>query len=139
MDPVRHAKNVIISPRALILPMSSTSSNTQNLIRRPISSNFDRRVHAVGGCREVLISPDENGNRCDSQWMSSSTQLISKNFFLRCKSLSWAPFETGSHLSQLKAHAFRLSTLTSIHRPALVTLIGNFCFFLLRLTYVDHV
>jgi hypothetical protein len=67
--------------------MSSTSSITQNVRRLAISSNFDRRVHVVGGCREFRISPDDNRNGCDRQWMSSSIRVISDNFFLRCKSL----------------------------------------------------
>jgi hypothetical protein len=51
-----------------------------------------------------------------------------QSVFLRCKSLSWAPFETGSRLSKLANEAFRESGLTSIHLPASVTVIGEECF-----------
>jgi hypothetical protein len=37
-------------------------------------------------------------------------------------------FESGSQLSQLTNGAFRWSGLTSIHLPASVTVIGEFCF-----------
>jgi hypothetical protein len=55
-------------------------------------------------------------------------QVISKAFFLRCKSLSWAAFETGSRLSQLEAQAFVGSRLVSIHLSTSVTVIGESCF-----------
>jgi hypothetical protein len=54
--------------------------------------------------------------------------VISTEYFLRCKSLSWAEFEIGSGLSELEAEAFRESGLTSIHLPASVTVIGDICF-----------
>jgi hypothetical protein len=60
--------------------------------------------------------------------MSSSIQVISKDFFRECKSLSWAPLETGSQLSQLEVGAFSQSGLTSIHLPASLTVIGDRCF-----------
>jgi hypothetical protein len=60
--------------------------------------------------------------------MSSSIQVISKVFFLRCKSLSWASFEIGSRLSRLEQRAFARSGLISIHVPASVTVIGESCF-----------
>jgi hypothetical protein len=65
----------------LILPMSSTFSNAQNVPRPGISSNFDRRIHVVGGCREVRISPDDNRNGRARHWMSSSIQVLAKIFF----------------------------------------------------------
>jgi hypothetical protein len=55
--------------------------------------------------------------------------LISKVFFLRGKSLSWAAFEKGSRLSRPEERGFSQSGLTSIHLPASVTLIGEFCFY----------
>jgi hypothetical protein len=48
-----------------ILQMSSTASKKRNLPRLTISSNFDGRVHVVGGCREIRISPHDNRNGCD--------------------------------------------------------------------------
>jgi hypothetical protein len=38
-------------------------------------------------------------------------------------------FESGSQLSRLAKKAFSCSRLTSIHLPASVTVIGEFCFF----------
>jgi hypothetical protein len=108
--------------------MSFTFGNTQNVPGQAISSNFERRVRVVGGCRESRLSPDNNRKGCDRQWMSSSIQVISKEFFQRCKSLSWAAFEIGSRLSKLEAGAFSESGLTSIHLPASVTVIGESCF-----------
>jgi hypothetical protein len=58
--------------------------------------------------------------------MSSSIRVIRANFFLRCQSLSWAPFETGSQLFELGNAAFRESCLKSIHLPASVTVIGAY-------------
>jgi hypothetical protein len=55
-------------------------------------------------------------------------QVISQVLFLRPKCLSWAAFETGSRLYQLEASAFCGSGLTSIHLPASVAVIGEFCF-----------
>jgi hypothetical protein len=109
-------------------PMSPMSSNTQQVPVLAISSNFDRRVHVVWGCREIPISPDDNRNGSDRQWMSSSIQVISEKFFMDCKSLSWAAFESGSQLSQFANGAFFWSGLTSIHLPASVTVIGDECF-----------
>jgi hypothetical protein len=60
--------------------------------------------------------------------MSSSIEVISTFFFLRCKSLSCAAFEIGSRLSELAKEAFSKSGLTSIHLPASVTVIGASCF-----------
>jgi hypothetical protein len=60
--------------------------------------------------------------------MLRSIQVIRDGFFLRCKSLSWVAFEIGSRLSELEAEAFYVSRLTSIHLPASVTVIGEFCF-----------
>jgi hypothetical protein len=114
--------------RPSLLPMSSTSGNTQNVRGPAISSNFDRRFRIVRGFRESRLSPDNNRNGCDRQGMSSSIQGISKNFFLRSKSLSWAASEIGSRLSLLEAEAFSLSGLASIHLPASVTVIGERCF-----------
>jgi hypothetical protein len=54
--------------------------------------------------------------------------VIKKVFFLRCKSVSWAAFETGLQFSPLETRAFCSSGLTSIHLPASVTVIGEFCF-----------
>jgi hypothetical protein len=54
--------------------------------------------------------------------------VISKDVFLRCKSLSSAPFESGSQVSQLAKESFLWSSLTSIHLPASVTVIGKFSF-----------
>jgi hypothetical protein len=109
--------------------MASMASNTQNAPGRAISSNFHRRVRIVGGCREVRISPDDNRNYRERQSLSSSIQMTSEDFFLKCKSLSWAAFETGSQLSQLAKQAFCKSGLTSIHLPASVIVIGESCFF----------
>jgi hypothetical protein len=108
--------------------MSSTVGNTQNVPGRAISSNFDRRVRVVVGCRESRLSPDNNRNGCDRQWISSSIRVISKDIFRECKSLSWAAFETGSQLCQLEDRAFYSSGLRSIHLPASVTVIGERCF-----------
>jgi hypothetical protein len=104
--------------------MSSPSSNTQNVAVRAISSNFDRRVHVIGGCRAFGISPADNRKGCDREWLSSSIEVISKDFFLECKSLSSAAFESDSRLSRLEARAFSCSGVTSIHLPASVTVIG---------------
>jgi hypothetical protein len=112
----------------IILPMSSTSSDTQERRSPAISSNFDRRVLVVGGCRDVGIWPKNNRNGCDRQWMSSSICVISEDFFFECKSLSWAPFEFDSQLSQLEFRAFSGSGLRSIHLPASVSVIGERCF-----------
>jgi hypothetical protein len=60
--------------------------------------------------------------------MSSSIQGSSKVFSLRCKSLPRAASEIGSRLSELEVEAFCESGLTSIHLPASVTVIGEFCF-----------
>jgi hypothetical protein len=114
--------------RPSFLPMSSTFGNTQNVPGQAISSNFERRVLVVGGCRQSRLSPENNRPGCDRQWMSSSIQVIRKNFFLECKSLSWAAFEIGSRLSELEAEAFQESDLTSIHLPASITVIGDSCF-----------
>jgi hypothetical protein len=108
--------------------MSSTFGNTQNVPAQAISSDFERRFGVVGGFRESRLSPDNNPNGCDRQWMSSSIQVISKECFLRCKSVSWAAFENGSRLSELEAEAFSESGLTSIHLPSSVTVIGESCF-----------
>jgi hypothetical protein len=108
-------------------PLSSTG-NTQNVSDLAIPSNFDRRVHVVGGSREVRISPEDNRKGCDRQWISSSIQVISEHFFEGCKSLSWARFEPGSRLSRLGYGAFSGSGLTSIHLPASVSVIGERCF-----------
>jgi hypothetical protein len=108
--------------------MSSTSSNTQNVLGQAISSNFERRVRVVCGFRESQISPDSNRNGCDRHWMSSSIQVISKEFFVKCKSLSWATLEIGSRLSELGPWTFCESRLRSIHLPASVTVIGESCF-----------
>jgi hypothetical protein len=108
--------------------MSSASSKAQEAPGPAISSNFDLRIHVVGGNREVQISPDDTGRGCDRQWMSCSIQVISKGFFEKCKSLSWAVFETGSRFSRLEERAFRESGLISIHLPASVTVIGEYCF-----------
>jgi hypothetical protein len=115
---------------ALTLAMCSTRNRPQGreVRDRAISSNFDRRVHVVGGCREFPISPEHHRESCDRHWMSSSIRVISANFFLQCKSLSWVPFESGSQLSQLANWAFRESGLISIHLPASVTVIGESCF-----------
>jgi hypothetical protein len=51
-----------------------------------------------------------------------------QSFLLRCRSLSGAPFEIGSQLSQLAKEAFYQSGLTLLHLPASVTVIGEFCF-----------
>jgi hypothetical protein len=87
-------------------PMSSASSNRHKVAGPAISSNLDRRVRVVGGCREFRISAEDNRNVSDRQWMSSSIRVISANFLLQCTSLSWATFETGSQLSQLGEKAF---------------------------------
>jgi hypothetical protein len=108
--------------------MSSTSSNTQKAPGPAISSNFDRRVHVVGGCREIQTCPHDNRQGCARQSLSSSIQAISESFFSECKSLSWAPFEPGSRLSRLEAQAFSSSDLTSIHLPASVIVINASCF-----------
>jgi hypothetical protein len=108
--------------------MSSAFANTQNVPSQAISSNFERRVRVVGGCRESRISPDNNRKGCARLWMSSSIEVIRENFFVECKSLSWAAFEIGSRLSELEAQAFSKSGLTSIHLPASVTVIGESCF-----------
>jgi hypothetical protein len=47
---------------------------------------------------------------------------------VKCESLSWAAFEIGSQISRLAARAFGTSRLTSIHLPALVTVICKSCF-----------
>jgi hypothetical protein len=112
----------------LILPMSSTFRNIQNIRGEAISSDFDRRVLVVGGFRESRLSPDDNRKGCDRHWMSSSIQVMSEAFFLESESLSWSAFETDSRLSQLEAEAFCKSGLTSIHLPASVTVIGKRCF-----------
>jgi hypothetical protein len=108
--------------------MSSTFGNTQNVTGQAISSNFDRRVRMVGGCREFGISTQGNRNGRDRQWLSSSIQVIREAFFLRCKSLSWAVFESGSQLSQLANGTFYESGVRSTHLPASVTVIGESCF-----------
>jgi hypothetical protein len=108
--------------------MSSTFGNTQNVPGSAISSNFERRFRVFGGCRESRVSPDNNPNGCDRQWISSSIEVISNVFFRGCTSLSWAAFEIGSQLSELAKQAFSESGLTSIHLPASVTVIGEFCF-----------
>jgi hypothetical protein len=108
--------------------MWSTSRSTRYVRHFPISTNFDRRVHVVGGCRESRISPGDNRDIYARLWISSSIQVISKNFFLKCESLSLALFETGSRLSRLEANAFSQSGLTSIPLPASVKVIGEFCF-----------
>jgi hypothetical protein len=109
--------------RPSLFPRSFTFGNTQNVRAQAISSNFDRRFRVVGGCRKSRISPDHNRNCCDREWMPSSIQVLSEEFFLRCESLSWAAFEIGSRLSELEAKAFSGSGLTSIHLPASVTVI----------------
>jgi hypothetical protein len=109
-------------------PMSSASSNTHKVPLPALSSDFDRRVRVVCGCREFRISSEDNRNGRDRQWMSSSIRVISENFFLECKSLSWTTFEPGSQLSELAKKAFSRSGLTSIHLPASVTVIGERCF-----------
>jgi hypothetical protein len=55
--------------------------------------------------------------------------VISEDFFLDCKSLSWAAFESGSQLSELGKWTFVSSRLASIHLPASVTVIGERCFY----------
>jgi hypothetical protein len=105
--------------------MASKSSNAPDVPGAVISSNFDRRVHVVGGCRESRISPEDNRNGSDRRWISSSIRNGSENLFLRGNSLSWAPFETGSQLSQFAKEAFSRSVLPSIHLPASVTVIGD--------------
>jgi hypothetical protein len=76
--------------KAEIRDIHQGSGDTQNVLGQAISSNFDRRVRVVGGCRESRLSPDTNRNSCDRQWMSSSIQVISKDFFRNCKSFSSA-------------------------------------------------
>jgi hypothetical protein len=60
--------------------------------------------------------------------MSSSFRVISKDFFLECKSLLWALFEAGSRLSRFEERAFSQSGLRSIHLSASITVIGESCF-----------
>jgi hypothetical protein len=115
-------------PLFFTIPSTSTSSNAPDVPGAAISSNFDRQVHVVGGCREFRIASEDKRNGSDRHWMSSLIRVISEIFFLRCKSLSWAPVETGSQLSQLAKGAFRGSGVTSIHLPASVTFIGERCF-----------
>jgi hypothetical protein len=55
-------------------------------------------------------------------------EVITKDIFLKYKSLSWVPFETGSQLAQLEAEAFYRSGVTSIHLPVSVTVINEHCF-----------
>jgi hypothetical protein len=64
-----------------IPPNASSSSNAPNVPVAAISSNFDRRIHVVCGCREFVISPVENGNVCDRQWMSMLDLRDQEKFF----------------------------------------------------------
>jgi hypothetical protein len=113
-----------------IPPMASTptSNNAPNVPGAAISSNFDRRVHAVGGCREFRISPEEA-----SEWLRSSVNVIAdsrdqRKYFPAMQITFMCPCENQLTIISTCQGAFSLSGLTSIHLPASVPVIGESCF-----------
>jgi hypothetical protein len=76
----------------------------------------------------ICLVNHNNSRFSETRFKKRPDSSDQQRFLFLCKSLSWAPFETGSQLSQFANGAFRWSGLTSIHLPASVTVIGEFCF-----------
>jgi hypothetical protein len=101
-----------------------STSRPRGIGRNAISSDFYRRVRVIGGWCEFLISPDD-AKTSHRQGISSSIQLIGADYFREYNCIS---FEVRSRLSRLEDRAFYGSGRTSIHLPASIEVICEYCF-----------
>jgi hypothetical protein len=92
----------------------------------PLSMNFtvcDSIVEDISG--RCLIRYSGQG---DTFRIKSSIERICEGCFISFKSVKSVVFDENSQLSRLEDRAFCGSGVTSIHLPASVTVIGEYCF-----------